>query len=210
MMALDNDALKDKAYAAIGALPKDRFAAVSALFQKLEAKDADTFYHSLRVGMMMEQIGCLFGIGGDDLLIAGYLHDIGKLEIPTETLRKKTAWTTGDMEIMKSHVMAGYEILTDNGFAAAADIMVRHHQFQKVSYPKVIPTPKTDCGGEISYINCCGRLLALADCYDALHRVNSRSKGKALSNSEIQEKMFELNPYQDITIERLYETGIFR
>ena len=209
-MALDNDALKDKAYATIGALPKDRFAAVSALFQKLEAKDADTFYHSLRVGMLVEQISRLFGIESDDLLIAGYLHDIGKLETPTETLQKKTAWTTGDMEIMKNHVMAGYKILTDNGFAAAADIMVLHHKFQKAYYPKIIPAPKTNSGGEISCINLCGRLLALADCYDALRRVNSRSKGKALSDSEIQGKMFELNPCLGITIERLYEAGIFR
>lgn len=206
----DNGILKEKAYAAIGALSWNRPEALFDLFQRLEAKDADTFYHSLRVGMLTDQIACLFGIGSDNLLVAGYLHDIGKLLIPAKLLSKKTVWTDSDAKIMENHVMAGYEILADNGFADSADIMALHHRFQKTCYPKNVPLPRTSNDREINYIACCGRILALADCFDALHRINSRFKGEALNGLEIREKMLELNSDQEIMIDILYETGIFR
>jgi len=54
-----------------------------------------------------------------------------------------------------------------------------------------------------------GRILAIADCYDALHRVNDKfGTVQALTGEDIKEKMFQFNPDQRVLLNELYEANI--
>ena len=205
--ALYDSMLKDEAYAMIDVLPKDQWMAVSALFQKLEAKGTRVFYHSLRVGSLVGIIDRFLGIESDDLLAGGYLHDVGKVKIPLRILEKTGTWTNNDRTIMKRHVLTGYRRLKECGLADAADIMVFHHWFQIPRYPRRIPKP--DYSHNLNRVRFCGRIVALADCYDALHRNNAWPEGIVLDSSQIRNKMFALNLDQSQLIGKLYNAGIF-
>ncbi len=85
--------------------------------------------------------------------------------------------------------------------------MVWHHRFQKDCYPIETPEPIHDHGiaGNIT-IMFYGRLLALADCFDALHRVNSRGK---LTGAEVRTAIEKSAPDLRWLVARLYEKKIF-
>ena len=88
--------------------------------------------HSLAVGLkMMDKV--------EDKkagLYCGILHDIGKLFIEDEIL-KKDDFNEKDMEIMKSHPEYGFLILGDAKFAFSALVSLLHHINQKNSYPLI-------------------------------------------------------------------------
>lgn len=96
------------------------------------------------------------------------LHDIGKVGIPDSILLKPGSLTDEEYEIMKSHTLIGYETLAsavENNPAAkfyrfARDIVLTHHErWDGGGYPHGI-------SGE--QIPLCGRIVAVADVYDAL------------------------------------------
>jgi putative nucleotidyltransferase with HDIG domain len=61
--------------------------------------------------------------------IAGLLHDLGKIFIPTEILSKPGQLSEVEFAIIKSHPQAGYEILKNIEFPwPIADIVIQHHE----------------------------------------------------------------------------------
>lgn len=95
----------------------------------LKEKDIDTYNHSLAVGLKMM-------VAVEDKkagLYCGLLHDIGKIAIDDEIL-KKSDFTERDMEIMKEHPIYSFIILGED-FAFSSLISLLHHQNQKTSYP---------------------------------------------------------------------------
>ncbi len=96
------------------------------------------------------------------------LHDIGKVAIPDCVLLKPGSLTSGEYEIMQSHALAGAETLEaalqqypNAAFLRMArDIACSHHErFDGSGYPRGLS------GHDIPL---CGRIVALADVYDAL------------------------------------------
>ncbi|MBI4719058.1 MAG: response regulator [Planctomycetes bacterium] len=96
------------------------------------------------------------------------LHDIGKVGIPDSVLRKPGRLTEREFEIMKSHTRIGAETLEaalrqypDAAFLQMArDIALTHHErWDGGGYPQGLQGPQ---------IPLCGRIVALADVYDAL------------------------------------------
>jgi adenylate cyclase len=118
------------------------------------------------------------------------LHDIGKIGIPDSILQKPDRLTVAEYEIMKSHTLIGAEalahILNDSGHRGQHDFLnyamqmaISHHEWWDGSgYPYGLK------GEEIPLA---GRLMALADVYDAL--ISQRSYKTSLPHEHAREQI---------------------
>ena len=142
-------------------------------------------------------------------LYAGLLHDLGKAQTNPATLKKTSGWTEEDAQEIRSHVMDGYRMIRGH-FDFSAEVILWHHRFQPNSYPGETPIPLHDYSqGTKVMIPLFGRILALADHFDALHRVNSKFvKDEQPVGDMIKKQMFGHNPDQRVLIEELYKAGI--
>jgi putative nucleotidyltransferase with HDIG domain len=97
----------------------------------------------------------------EGLLIAGYLHDIGKIIIPSEILCKPGKLTAEEYNLIKNHVQAGYELLKNVNFSwNIAQVVLEHHErLDGSGYPN---------GLKEDQISIQGRILAVADVVEAM------------------------------------------
>jgi len=185
--------------------------AIEDFLAPLKEKDANSYEHSLRVGLLARNIGKYLGMREKPLLFSGLMHDLGKIVIPDEILKKTENWTEEDAKAIEQHVLSGYEKIKGR-FDFTAEIVLLHHRFQKKQYPEILPEHLHDYSEETKkQIFEYGRILAIADVYDALHRKNSKyGESKYLTDEEIKEKMLEGNTDRADLIESLYKAGIFQ
>jgi hypothetical protein len=112
-------------------LRRDLLHVVQALTQAVEAKDSYTEGHLHRVSEYAVALGARLGLRGHDLEMLHYasmLHDIGKIGIPEEILRKEGPLDQVQAEIMQRHPDIGARILERLDLLRGAAPIVRHHQ----------------------------------------------------------------------------------
>ncbi len=131
-----------------------------------ETRSKETGNHVKRVAQYSKDLAMLYGLNKEDceiLFAASPMHDIGKVGIPDEILKKPGKLTTEEFNIMKSHSTIGYNILKGSQrpvLKAAATIAKEHHEkYDGTGYPRGLK------GQEIHIF---GRITALADVFDAL------------------------------------------
>lgn len=76
--------------------------------------DDSTFAHSMNVALLANIAGRWFHMNEQDmklLTVAGMLHDIGKVLIPPEIIKKPGALTPEEFEVVKKHPIRGYQLL---------------------------------------------------------------------------------------------------
>lgn len=167
------------------------------------------YYHAVRVALLCRRIGAFVHLDEKALFLAGLLHDLGKCQVPLETLGKTSTWEARDYARIRKHVVDGYAFLRGR-FDFTAEVILWHHRFQQGGYPRRMPRRlhQYSEGTKLLIVEC-GRMLAVADVYDALHRANSKfGELRALSGAEIREKMLALNVDRRRLIEDLYHAGI--
>jgi putative nucleotidyltransferase with HDIG domain len=188
-------------------IPSDQQNSILAFLDPIKVKDEATYKHSIRVGILASCIAHFMRLDEKALLYSGLLHDIGKTQTQLSTLQKTENWTPADTEEIKNHVLDGYRMIRGY-FDFSAEVILWHHRFQIDGYPKKLPTPLHEYSeGSKVMIALYGRILSLADHFDASHRINS--KFGPLTGEEIKEKMLKFNPDQKALIERLYKVQIF-
>lgn len=182
---------------------------ICGFLNPLAIKDRATYEHCIRVGLLARSIGDFIHMDEKALFYAGVLHDVGKAQTDLRTLQKTEGWTDADAKEIKRHVMDGYRLIRQV-FDFSAEIILWHHRFQWAGYPKKLPHPLHKYSlGTKAMIALYGRILAIADCYDALHRVNDKfGTVQALTGEDIKEKMFQFNPDQRVLLNELYEANI--
>lgn len=192
-------------------IKREDYNTIRSLLAPLRDKSPVThahYLHSLRVALTSRAIARLLHQEEKPALFAGALHDIGKTQVPLDILGETGEWTSRHQRAIEKHVMDGYRILRGK-FDFSAEIMLWHHRFQARGYPKRLPKPLHGYGTPTrALIVEYGRILAIADVYDALHRPNAKF-GKTLTRGEIREMMLAYNPDQRKRIEALYDAGIF-
>jgi HD-GYP domain-containing protein (c-di-GMP phosphodiesterase class II) len=94
------------------------------------------------------------------------MHDVGKLSVPKDILTKPGKLTQDEFDIMKSHTLLGAKIIGDsNQLVMASEIAISHHEkFDGSGYPY------RKAGEDIPLS---GRIVAIADVYDALRTKRS-------------------------------------
>jgi putative nucleotidyltransferase with HDIG domain len=190
-------------------IEQERKTEVMAFLEPLRIKDSETYMHCLRVGILASTLYEFMRLDAKAGFYAGLLHDVGKQQIRLATLQKTDGWTPADSEAMKAHVMDGYRILRDH-FDFTAEVIIWHHRFQPNKYPNRIPPPLHEYSeGTRVMIPLLGRLLSLADVFDALHRVNDKHGSEPMTGEVIKQKMLKYNPDQKAFIELAYKEEIF-
>ena len=137
---------------------------VKSLAAAIDAKDEYTHGHSFRVARYSVAIGKKMNMSKDmvnNLEIAAYMHDLGKIGIPGKILGKTGKLTAEEYEIIKTHPELTNKILQPINLPAfIIDGAVQHHErLDGSGYPRGLK------GNEISLF---GRIIAVADVFDAL------------------------------------------
>ena len=130
----------------------------------VDAKDAYTHGHSLRVARIALLVAQQRGMSFEELeplLLSAVLHDVGKIAIPDEILKKPGRLSKEEFEIMKGHTTAGAKMLAhipalDNVIPG----ILEHHEYWNGSgYPGGL------AGENISML---GRVIHIGDAFDAM------------------------------------------
>lgn len=134
------------------------------LLHTLAEKDMYTYVHSEKTARVASGFARYLGLEEETakaLYVAGWLHDIGKLIIPNDIIRKTGALTDDEYFAVKQHVNFGISLLSMIGLSEDEIEMVRcHHQrWDGKGYPRELS------GTEVSF-EC--RILQIADAFSAM------------------------------------------
>lgn len=140
------------------------FETIETLSTALDAKDEYTNGHSKRVSDYASEISKEMGLGKfqkELVLNAALLHDIGKIGISDEIIKKPGKLTLGELYEIKRHPEIGERIIGNIGFLKEVSKIIRHHheRYDGSGYPDSITGDKTPIESSI---------LAVADAYDAM------------------------------------------
>ncbi|HVA50034.1 MAG TPA: HD domain-containing phosphohydrolase [Pirellulales bacterium] len=137
---------------------------VKAMTSAIDAKDPYTCGHSDRVARVAVRLAQELGCDGETvktIYFSGLLHDIGKIGINEEVLRKPGKLTEAEFEHIKQHTVIGHRILADlRKMSHMLPIVLHHHEaWDGSGYPHGL------AGTDIPYL---ARIVAVADSYDAM------------------------------------------
>jgi len=151
-----------------------RLQVVQRLGRAAEYRDEETGGHILRMSHMSALLARAAGWNETDCMLmlhASPMHDIGKIGIPDAILLKPGKFDPPEWEIMKTHVTIGGKLLDGDDstlMRMARDIALSHHEkWDGSGYPNGL-------AGEA--IPQAGRIVALADVFDALTSVRPYKK----------------------------------
>ena len=140
--------------------------ALFRLAMAAELKDDDTGVHIIRIGFMAEALALLIGqskASARMLRKAAPMHDIGKIGIPDEVLKKPGKLSPEERIVMNQHSAMGAELLGRSRiplFRMAAEVALSHHErWDGEGYPHAL-------SGEAIPLS--GRIVAVVDFLDAL------------------------------------------
>ena len=138
---------------------------VRALMMRLAERDTSTEEHTRRVAVLAAQVGEQLKLPATTrrhLAVGGLLHDIGKLSVPLEILRKPAGLTDDEYAAVKRHPEAGRRLLEElGGFAPIVrDLVSDHHErLDGKGYPRGLVADELPLHT---------RILTVCDVYDAL------------------------------------------
>ncbi|MFE6871861.1 HD-GYP domain-containing protein [Kitasatospora sp. NPDC057692] len=149
-------------------------ATVRALVQAVEIKDAYTRGHSERVGRAAVLIADQLGMEAErlrTLRFAGILHDVGKLGVATELLRRNGPLTEAERRAVEVHPVHGYELVRGIAFLgeAHAGILHHHERMDGRGYPAGL------AGEQIPEF---ARIISVADAFDSMTSTRSYRRGR--------------------------------
>jgi HD-GYP domain-containing protein (c-di-GMP phosphodiesterase class II) len=150
---------------------------VRALASAIDAKDPYTRGHSDRVSWLSATIARTLDLSHEEIeqaRVCGQVHDVGKIGVPEAVLTKPSGLSDEEFEQVKKHPDIGYRILKD--IPAMRELLggVRHHheRFDGGGYPDGL------AGDAIPLL---GRLVAVADAFDAMRSARAYREGRDTS-----------------------------
>ncbi|MDN5278191.1 MAG: hypothetical protein PWR01_2156 [Clostridiales bacterium] len=162
----------------------------SLIRRMIDFRSPFTATHSSGVSATAECLGKLAGLNESEcfeLKVAGFLHDLGKLAIPTEILEKPGKLTTDEFNLMRAHTFYTFRALQPIEDLSQINMYgsYHHERLDGTGYPFRLERKDLPLGS---------RLLAVADVFTAL--TEDRPYRKGMSNEQtilILEKMAENN-----------------
>lgn len=134
------------------------------MLHNMRQYDDFTYMHSMNVALICNVFGQWLKLRPEQietLTVAGLLHDVGKLKVPDNIIRKPDKLSPAEYNIIKTHTLQGYNVLKDksidNNIKEAA--LMHHERCDGTGYPLGIKSDK---------INPYAKIVAIADVYDAM------------------------------------------
>jgi putative nucleotidyltransferase with HDIG domain len=157
---------------------------LEALGDALDLKDSETEGHSKRVTAYTIALARAMGLTPAQIKAiarGAFLHDIGKMAIPDEILRKPGRLTEAEQTVMREHCARGFHMLRKIPFLAESAEIVYSHQehFDGSGYPKRLQGEQIPIGA---------RIFAVADTMDAItsDRPYRKAQGLEVARAEIE------------------------
>jgi diguanylate cyclase (GGDEF)-like protein len=140
-----------------------RYRAAASLAKAVDARDTYTGSHSERVGELSAKVAKRLGLDAEQVeltRLAGSLHDLGKLAIPEEILRKPGTLTDSERLVLERHPQIGFRMLDSLGVDPVADLVLHHHErWDGTGYPDGLRSEQIPLGA---------RIIFVTDAYDAM------------------------------------------
>ena len=163
-----------KKLASTGADRAARFRAAASLAKAVDARDVYTGFHSERVAELAARVAERMGLDQELVeltRLAASLHDLGKLAIPEEILRKPGPLTDPERLVLERHPQIGYRMLESLGVNPVAEWVLHHHErWDGTGYPDGLHEDDIPLGA---------RIIFVADAFDAM--TNDRAYQRKLS-----------------------------
>lgn len=157
---------------------------IDVMVMAVEARDPYTSGHQRRVSNLARAIGTEMGLPADQvdgLRMAGSIHDLGKITIPTEILASPRKLTKVEFNLVKTHSQVGHDLIKDVEFPWPIPRMIlqHHERLDGTGYPLGLK------GEEIMPE---ARILMVADVVEAIssHRPHRPSLGLNRALEEIE------------------------
>lgn len=156
-----------------------RSSVLNALIKALEEKSFETQTHTLHMQEVATKIGEQIRLPDSELarlMLVIKLHDIGKINIPEEMLRRNGPLTSDEWRIMQTHPEVGSRIAraTEEFAHVATDILSHHERWDGKGYPQGL------AGKTIPLL---ARITTIVDAYEVM--TNGRPYKAALSGAEV-------------------------
>ncbi|QCU90250.1 HD domain-containing phosphohydrolase [Thiomicrorhabdus sediminis] len=187
LLKSENDILDQKVRERTAMLEKAKLEIIYRLGRAAEYRDNETGNHVKRVSLIAEAIAEELGQDREYcqlIKVASPMHDVGKIGVSDTILLKPGKLTDEEFILMKGHVKIGAEILSESDspmLKMAYQIALTHHEkFNGTGYPHGLK------GQEIPL---CGRIVGLADVFDAL--TSERPYKKAWSTKSALELILQ-------------------
>lgn len=138
---------------------------IETILTEIQKKDLYTLGHSVRVAFYALKVSEMLYLPSDkkfEITVGALLHDIGKINIPTEILTKPGKLTDDEFEIIKKHPVYGSEIAERLGLPETIKNVIKYHHQKydgKNSYPDNIKGDQIPIEAQIT---------ALCDIFDAM------------------------------------------
>ena len=140
-----------------------RFRAAASLAKAVDLRDTYTGSHSARVAELAARVAARLGLDQEQIelsRLAGSLHDLGKLAIPEEILRKPGPLTGPERLVLERHPQIGFRMLDSLGIDPVAKWILHHHErWDGTGYPDRLPGPEIPLGA---------RIIFVVDAFDAM------------------------------------------
>jgi len=140
-----------------------RYRAAASLAKAVDARDTYTGSHSERVAELAARVAIRLGLTPEQVeltRLAGSLHDLGKLAIPEEILRKPGELTDSERLVLERHPQIGFRMLDSLGVDPVAHLVLHHHErWDGAGYPDGLRGEQIPLGA---------RIIFVTDAYDAM------------------------------------------
>jgi len=159
-----------------------RYRAAASLAKAVDARDAYTGSHSERVADLAGRIASRLGADEPQVeltRLAARLHDLGKLAIPEEILRKPGVLDDSERLVLQQHPQIGHRMLDSLEVEPIAELVLHHHErWDGAGYPDRLRGEEIPLGA---------RIIFVADAYDAM--TSERVYRRPLTEDEAFEEL---------------------
>ncbi|MBB1635480.1 HD-GYP domain-containing protein [Cupriavidus sp. UME77] len=165
---------------------------------RLKVRDDYTYLHSFAVCALMIALGRTLGLDSaavQQLGLAGLVHDIGKISVPTHVLHKQGEMSAAEVAMVQRHPSVGYRVLNEAKLYSniPLDVCMHHHErIDGRGYPFGLH------GNEISVH---AKIAAVCDAYDSL--TSNRPGHQAWTPARALE-------YMAVRVDTLFDRTVFQ